>query len=54
MFQIYTEASDSFVGHRDLDVVRTLNPELQPFEEFLTKHRDRLKSSLKDAGSSGW
>jgi uncharacterized protein YbjT (DUF2867 family) len=54
MFQIYTEASESFVGHRDLDVARTLNPRLRSLEEFLTDNREQLRSSLKDAESSGW
>jgi uncharacterized protein YbjT (DUF2867 family) len=46
MFQIYTEAADSFVGGRALTVARGLNPKLQTFEQFLAAHRDQLKSSL--------
>jgi uncharacterized protein YbjT (DUF2867 family) len=44
MFQFYTESADSFVGQRDLDVVRTLNPRLRPLEDWLAEHRDEIKS----------
>jgi uncharacterized protein YbjT (DUF2867 family) len=44
MFQFYTEAADAFVGPRDLDFARSLNPRLRPLEEWLDEHRDELKS----------
>jgi uncharacterized protein YbjT (DUF2867 family) len=46
MFQFYVEAADSFVGQRDLDVVRALNPRLQPLPEWIGAHRDELKSLM--------
>jgi hypothetical protein len=44
MFQFFTEAADSYVGERDVDVARTLNPELQPLEDWIREHRDELKA----------
>ncbi|WP_433368673.1 NmrA/HSCARG family protein [Actinoplanes sp. CA-142083] len=41
-FQFYAEAAESFVGHRDLDNVREINPRLKPLEEWITEHRDEF------------
>lgn len=46
MFQFFTEAADTYVGNRDLDVVRTLNPRLRTLEDWLIEHREQLKSAL--------
>ena len=46
MFQFYAEAADSFVAHRDLEHVRTLNPRLASLEDWLTEHREQLKAAL--------
>jgi uncharacterized protein YbjT (DUF2867 family) len=43
MFQYYAEAADRFIGDRDLDLVRELNPELQSFETWLGRHRAELQ-----------
>ncbi|GAA2142801.1 NmrA/HSCARG family protein [Glycomyces algeriensis] len=40
MFQYYAEFDDEFTGRRDLNTVRTLNPELKTFKEWLTEHKD--------------
>jgi uncharacterized protein YbjT (DUF2867 family) len=37
MFQYYAQNSARFVGDRDLDAVRELNPELQSFREWLAR-----------------
>jgi uncharacterized protein YbjT (DUF2867 family) len=39
MFQFYSDASEYFTGVRNLDLVRQLNPELQPLESWLTQHK---------------
>ncbi|MGN9788510.1 NmrA/HSCARG family protein [Nonomuraea sp. ZG12] len=46
MFQFFTEAADTFVGNRDLNLIRTINPQLQPLEDWLIKHRGQLQSAL--------
>ncbi|WP_326629956.1 NmrA family NAD(P)-binding protein [Nonomuraea fuscirosea] len=46
MFQFFTQAADTFVGNRDLDLIRTLNPRLQPLEDWLLTHRPRLQAAL--------
>ncbi|MEV6268991.1 NmrA/HSCARG family protein [Kribbella sp. NPDC051936] len=45
MFQFYAENHDEFTGDRNLAKVRELNPELQSFATWVTKHRDELKAS---------
>jgi uncharacterized protein YbjT (DUF2867 family) len=46
MFQFYTEAAESFVGQRDLDVARTLNPRLESLEDWVGEHVDELKTLI--------
>ncbi|MFD4636168.1 NmrA/HSCARG family protein [Lentzea sp. NPDC058436] len=46
MFQFFTEAAENFVGNRDLDAVRALNPRLRALEDWLVEHREQLKSAL--------
>jgi uncharacterized protein YbjT (DUF2867 family) len=46
MYQFFTESADSFVGQRDLDVVRALNPQLRPLDDWLSAHADELKSMV--------
>lgn len=46
MFQFFTEAADTFVPHRDLDLARTLNPRLRTLEDWLIEHREQLQSAL--------
>jgi uncharacterized protein YbjT (DUF2867 family) len=43
MFQFYADFEDYFVGARNLDVVRSLNPKLQNFDQWLAKNKDKLK-----------
>jgi uncharacterized protein YbjT (DUF2867 family) len=43
MFQYYYEAEEDFVGARDLDVVRSLNPRLQTFRGWLDAHKEQLR-----------
>jgi uncharacterized protein YbjT (DUF2867 family) len=42
MFQFYADASEYFVGSRNLDLVRELNPRLKPLEEWLTEHKNEI------------
>jgi uncharacterized protein YbjT (DUF2867 family) len=45
MFQFYTEGERDFVGSRDLDVVRSLNPRLKNFRTWLDEHVAEVKSA---------
>ena len=42
MFQFYRDFNDYFVGERDLDLVRRLNPELMSFRDWLAVHKDEI------------
>lgn len=43
MFQYYAENSVRFVGDRNLDAVRKLNPELQSFHDWLAMHGSEIR-----------
>jgi uncharacterized protein YbjT (DUF2867 family) len=43
MFQFYVEGEEDFVGARDLDLVRSLNPRLQTFRSWLNEHIEAVK-----------
>jgi uncharacterized protein YbjT (DUF2867 family) len=42
MFQFKRDFNQYFVGARDLAFTRTLNPELQSFEQWLAVHKDQI------------
>jgi len=42
MFQFKRDFNEYFVGARDLAFTRSLNPELQTFEEWLAVHKDQI------------
>jgi uncharacterized protein YbjT (DUF2867 family) len=42
MFQFKRDFNEYFRGARDLGFSRTLNPELQTFEQWLAKHKDQI------------
>ena len=42
MFQFKRDFNDYFVGVRDIDFTRTLNPELQTFDQWLAKHKNEI------------
>jgi uncharacterized protein YbjT (DUF2867 family) len=42
MFQFKRDFNQYFVGARDLGFTRSLNPELQTFEEWLAAHKDQI------------
>ncbi len=42
MFQFKRDFNEYFRGARDLGFTRTLNPELQTFEEWLAEHKDQI------------
>jgi uncharacterized protein YbjT (DUF2867 family) len=43
MFQYYYDSEEDFVGARDLDFVRSLNPRLQTFRAWLEAHKEQLR-----------
>jgi uncharacterized protein YbjT (DUF2867 family) len=42
MFQFKRDFNDYFVGARSLEFTRSLNPELQTFEEWLAVHKEQI------------
>lgn len=42
MFQVYRDFETEVCGARNLEVSRSLNPELQTFEQWLAKNKDRI------------
>jgi uncharacterized protein YbjT (DUF2867 family) len=42
MFQFYADFEDYFVGARNLDVARSLNPSLQNFDQWLARNKSKL------------
>ncbi len=42
MFQVYRDFETEVCGARNLDVSRSLNPELQTFEQWLGKNKDSI------------
>lgn len=40
MFRFYTQASEAFLAHRDLDRIRQLNPALQSLPDWIAEHRE--------------
>jgi hypothetical protein len=42
MFQFKRDFNDYFVGARNLEFSRSLNPELQTFEEWLAVHKNEI------------
>ena len=42
MFQFKRDFNDYFVGVRDLAFSRSLNPELQTFDQWLAVHKDQI------------
>ncbi|MEU2871989.1 NmrA/HSCARG family protein [Streptomyces olivoreticuli] len=46
MFEFYSEASAYFTGARDLDLVRRLNPSLEPLDGWLARHRAEIVEAI--------
>jgi uncharacterized protein YbjT (DUF2867 family) len=42
MYQFYSDASEYFVGARDLDLVRELNPDLRTLDSWLREHKSEI------------
>jgi len=42
MYQFYSDASEYFVGVRDLDLVRELNPQLRSLDSWLREHKSEI------------
>ena len=50
MFQFKRDFNDYFVGVRDLGFARSLNPEMQTFEEWLAVHAKEIPVPAEVAG----
>ncbi len=42
MFQFYSDFEDYFVGARNIEATRALNPKLQNFDQWLEKNKSKL------------
>lgn len=42
MFQVYRDFEKEVCGARNLDVSRSLNPQLQTFEQWVGKNKNRI------------
>jgi hypothetical protein len=42
MFQVYRDFEKEFTAARSVDVSRSLNPELQNFDQWLAKNKSKL------------
>ena len=42
MFQFERDFEDDYLGDRDLDLSRTLNPGIKTFDDWLEKYGDQL------------
>jgi len=42
MFQFKRDFNEYFVGVRDIELARRLDPELQTFEQWLGRHKDEI------------
>jgi uncharacterized protein YbjT (DUF2867 family) len=51
MFQVFRDFEREVLGARDLDATRRLNPQLQTFEQFVAKNRDRILRSIGTAAA---
>src|SRR5690606_18708258 len=46
MFQAYRDFAPQFLANRDLAETRKLNPSLQTFEQFVTRHKDQIRGAM--------
>jgi uncharacterized protein YbjT (DUF2867 family) len=46
MFQVYRDFEKEVTGVRSSDVARQLNPELQSFDQFLTKNKSKIEPAM--------
>jgi uncharacterized protein YbjT (DUF2867 family) len=51
MFQVYRDFEKEVTGARSADVARQLNPDLQNFEQFLTKNKSKIEPAMNPAPS---
>lgn len=47
MFQVYRDFEKQVVGRRSVEQTRELNPQVQTFEQWLTKHGDAVKAAAQ-------
>lgn len=47
MFQAYRDFAAQFLANRDLAETRRLNPSTQTFEQFVTRHKDEIRSAME-------
>jgi len=51
MFQVYRDFEKEFTAARSLDVSRSLNPELQNFDQWLAKNKSKLSIGVEGKGA---
>jgi uncharacterized protein YbjT (DUF2867 family) len=49
MFQFYRDFETEFLGRRDLNQAKALNPSLMSFDQFLAKNKDKVKAATEPA-----
>jgi uncharacterized protein YbjT (DUF2867 family) len=52
MFQVYRDFEEAVLGARSLEETRKLNPEVQDFETFVRKHKDKILAAMAPAQAS--
>ena len=46
MFQVYRDFEREVLGARSADAARSLNPDLQTFDQWLAKNKDSVKAAM--------
>jgi uncharacterized protein YbjT (DUF2867 family) len=49
MFQYYRDFDKEFFAQRDLNTARSLNPQLQNFDQFVAQNKDKIKAATEPA-----
>jgi hypothetical protein len=49
MFQYYRDFDKEFFAQRDLNTARSLNPQLQNFDQFIAQNKDKIKAATEPA-----
>jgi uncharacterized protein YbjT (DUF2867 family) len=52
MFQVYRDFAAECLAARSVDVARRLNPQLQNFDQFLTKNKSKIEPAMNPAPAS--
>jgi hypothetical protein len=49
MFQVYRDFESEVLGARSADVARSLNPQLQNFDQFVAKNKAKIEAATQPA-----